>query len=342
LNVLERKQHPDIQRELTILRRQVDHVVYLVDDLLDVARIAHGKIELHRTLLDVADVVNAGLETAAPVLEERHHRVNVTVPRGQWFVHGDRARLAQVVSNLLTNAAKYTEPGGHISVVARALGEVVELDVIDDGIGMDRELLEQVFEVFVQGARKIDRSAGGLGVGLAIVRSLVTLHGGSVNARSDGPGKGSRLTVVLPLQPAQAAERAAQLEVTPIDEAHAPLRVLVVDDNADGADMLELGLQTLGHSARVAYNGPSALAAAKEFRPDVALLDIGLPLMDGFELARRLREEMGSETPVLIAVTGYGQDTDRERTRLAGFSHHIVKPIELDALGALVASVHRS
>jgi CheY-like chemotaxis protein len=167
----------------------------------------------------------------------------------------------------------------------------------------------------------------------------VTLHGGSVSARSDGPGKGSQLTVVLPLQPAEVGTRAAESKAPPSEQPRVPLRVLVVDDNADGADMLELGLHTLGHSTRVAYDGPSALSVAKEFRPQVALLDIGLPLMDGFELARRMRAEMGSQTPVLIAVTGYGQDADRERTRLAGFTHHIVKPVELDELGALVASL---
>jgi signal transduction histidine kinase len=338
LNVLERKGHADIQEELTILRRQVSHVILLVDDLLDVARIAQGKVELHRTTLDVADVVGAGLETAAPFLQERRHHVEVTVPRGRWFVQGDHARLAQVVANLLTNAAKYTDPGGHVRVAAHAAGEFVELEVMDDGIGMDRELLGQVFEVFVQGMRTLDRSAGGLGIGLSIVRSLVDLHGGSVSARSDGPGKGSQFTVRLPLHSAAVEERNAQRTTPPVDQATAALRVLIVDDNADGADMLGLGLRTLGHATRVAYDGPTALAVAQEFRPQVALLDIGLPLMDGFELARRMRAELGSESPVLIAVTGYGQDADRERTRLAGFAHHLVKPLELDALGALVGS----
>lgn len=339
LDMLERKQRDGIERELTILRRQVNHVVYLVDDLLDVARIARGKIDLHRSVVDVADVVSGGVETASPLLEERRHALRVGVPRDRWFVHGDPARLAQVIANLLTNAAKYTDPGGHVSVEARASGEFVEIAVRDDGIGMDDELLARVFDVFAQGERTLDRSAGGLGLGLSIVRSLVHLHGGSVSAKSDGPGKGSEFVVRLPLHRAGASAAAAEAKPSSARVSKAPRRVLIVDDNADGAEMLELALRALGHVTCVAHDGPGALVMAKDFHPDVALLDIGLPVMDGFELARRMQDELGAAAPLLIAVTGYGQAADRERTRRAGFAHHLVKPIELEALGAILASM---
>jgi signal transduction histidine kinase len=341
LNVLERKGGAGIDRELTILRRQVQHVVRLVDDLLDVARIARGKVELHRENVDVADVVEAGVETAAPLIEERQHSLSVEAPRGTCFIHGDASRLAQVVANLLTNAAKYTNVGGKIRVSVARNDGFVEIAVGDNGVGMDQELIERVFEVFAQGKRTLDRSAGGWGLGLAIVRNLVSLHGGSVSAHSDGPGKGSEFRARFPLRNDSASTAAprerAQSEPP---QARAPKRrVLVVDDNADGAELLELALQTLGHDTRVAHDGPEALAAAKDFLPDVALLDIGLPGMNGYELARAMRDLLGDSTPVLVAVTGYGQDSDRKRSSAAGFAHHLVKPIDLEGVGALIASL---
>lgn len=339
LNVLERKGAAGIERELTILRRQVQYVVRLVDDLLDVARIAHGKVELHREDVDIADVVDAGLETAAPLIEERQHGVAIEVPRGRYFVHGDRSRLGQVVSNLLTNAAKYTNPGGAIRIGASANDDGgVELTVSDNGVGMDAALIERVFEVFAQGERTIDRSAGGLGLGLAILKNFVSLHGGSVSARSDGPGRGSEFIVRLPTRRRAGSSPSAPPPPPEEPTLAPPRRVLIVDDNADGAELLEVGLRTLGHETCVAHDGPSALAAAKSFRADVALLDIGLPVMSGYDLARALRELLGDATPVLVAVTGYGQDSDRKQSRDAGFAHHLVKPVDLEAVGALIAS----
>jgi signal transduction histidine kinase len=338
LDLLERKEHSDIDRELTILRRQVNHLVYLVSDLLDVARIAHGKVELHRSVVDVADVVSTAVETAGPLLEERGHHLSLAVPHGRWLVNGDAARLAQVVSNLLTNAAKYTEQGGHVAVRARGDGDAVELSVEDDGVGMDPALLARVFEVFVQGERQLHRSSGGLGIGLSIARRLVTLHGGTLSATSDGNGKGSCFVIRLPLHLAAASARASDAQAAPAAASNGARRVLIVDDNADGAEMLELALRSLGHATCVAHDGPNALAAVRTFRPDVALLDIGLPVMDGFEVARRMQAEFGARAPVLIAVTGYGQGTDRDRSRAAGFAQHLVKPVELDALAAALAA----
>lgn len=343
LDVLEHKGRAGIERELTILRRQSRHLVCLVDDLLDVARIAHGKVELHRENVDVADIVNAGLETAAPLIEERRHNVVVSVPRDRCYVHGDSARLAQVVANLLTNAAKYTNVGGNIEIAAREDGGSVELSVTDDGVGMDKELAERVFELFTQGKRTLDRSAGGLGLGLAIVRNLVTSHGGSVSAHSDGPGKGSEFRVRVPLSrrsaPPARSTRGPSLASGGSAAVAPSRRVLVVDDNADGAELLEFGLRTLGHETRVAHDGEQALALATEFLPDVALLDIGLPIMDGYALARAMRNRLAERTPVLVAVTGYGQDSDKRLSREAGFEHHLVKPIDLDTVANLVSSV---
>ena len=324
------------ERERTVIQRQVDHLTRLVDDLLDVSRIARGKVHLRRERIEIAEIVAKAVETASPLLEQRAHALDVDVPREGLAVEGDPVRLAQVASNLLTNAAKYTESGGRVSVrAAREDGQVV-LRVRDTGVGISPELLPRVFDSFVQGGQSLDRSHGGLGLGLTIVRSLVSLHGGSVSAHSDGPGQGSEFAVRLPAAApgvADACGRHAGEAGTPRVDG---LRVLVVDDNADAAEMLAEALSLHGHETRVAHDGPAALRICQEFRPAVALLDIGLPVMDGYELAGRLRSLAGMEDVRLIAVTGYGQDTDRDRSRAAGFHSHLVKPLDLDALDGVI------
>ena len=318
-------------REQDILERQVAHLTRLVEDLMDVARVARGRVELQRVPCELSDVVLRAMEMASPLLEQRQHRVDVRVPRHGLGVHADLQRLAQVFSNLLTNAAKYSDPGARIVVTGDRIGDTIRFSVRDEGIGIAPEMLASVFEPFVQQPQTLDRAYGGVGLGLAIVRSLVTAHGGRVRAESQGLGRGSEFIVELP-----AAESAASREAGSGDSLLVPehrTRVLIVDDNADGTEMLRLGLEGRGYDVRVAGDGPTALASARTFEPDVALLDIGLPGIDGYEVARRLRELSGRvDRPRLVAITGYGQDADRQRSARAGFERHMVKPIDLSHL----------
>lgn len=327
------------ERERVVIERQVSHLTRLVDDLLDVSRIARGKVELKPAPVETAEVVARAIEMASPLLEQRAHQLQVDVPRVGLTMLVDAERLSQVIANLLTNAAKYTAPGGRITIDARRDDEQVEVRVTDTGIGMAPELVPKVFDLFVQGRQTIDRAEGGLGLGLTIVRSLVERHGGTVAAHSDGPGRGSTFTVRVP--------RAATLtlrEVLPPEPAarSAPAvarglsRVLIVDDNEDAAEMLAHVLGAHGHETRVAHDGVEALRISAAFLPQAAFLDIGLPVMDGYELAARLRELPGLKQLRLIAVTGYGQESDRRRTRAAGFDHHLVKPVDVSALEALL------
>lgn len=335
LSLMRESEGREFEQQRAIVERQVQHVVRLVDDLLDVSRIAQGKMELQRAEVDLAEVVDDGLEISRPLLEGRQHSLAVALPRGELLVFGDRFRLAQVVSNLLTNAAKYSDPGGKITITGRRENEQVELRVRDEGVGMTPDLLGRVFDLFEQGARSLDRSAGGLGLGLAIVKNLVGLHGGSVTACSDGPGLGSQFVVRLPrsITPERPQNRPSR---PPSPATRKRRRVLIVDDNIDGGEMLELALSTLGHETRFCCDGPSALETVRDFQPQIALIDIGLPTMDGYELARRLRAELGLRAPTLIAVTGYGQESDRARSRAAGFDHHLVKPVDLSKLDLLL------
>jgi signal transduction histidine kinase len=332
-----------VERERVIIERQVRHLTRLVDDLLDVSRVAQGKIELRRHPLELAEVVAKGVELASPLFEERHHELTLTVPPTGLLVDADEQRLTQVVANLLTNAAKYTDARGRIDVVARAEGEEVVLSVRDNGIGMPAALVPDVFDLFVQGPRALDRSHGGLGLGLAIVRSLVTLHGGSVAAASDGPGRGSRFTVRLPLSKAARPRAAAGESSLPKGEGgRARSRVLVVDDNPDAADALAEALRIGGYEVRTANDGVQALAIAASFRPEVALLDLGLPVMDGYELGERLREAPETRGLSLVALTGYGHAAHRARSRAAGFDEHLVKPVDIASIHQLLRRLDAS
>jgi signal transduction histidine kinase len=318
--------------EQEVIQRQVDHLVRLVDDLLDVSRIASGKVELRKENVPLADVLNKAIEMASPLLEQKRHQLLVDVADVRW--HGDPARLAQVVSNLLSNAARYTPAGGHVTLGTRVRNGTLQIQVTDDGNGIAPSLLPHIFDLFVQGSRQMDRAKGGLGIGLALVRNLVQMHGGDVSAYSAGEGRGSTFTITLPdsvadepppLSAVAAAPQAPEAEV----EAVAGLSVLVVDDNQDAADSLGELLGALGYRATVAYDPAQAIALASATMPDVAILDIGLPGMDGFELAGHLRGLPDSAALRLIALSGYGQENDKSRSRDAGFAAHLVKPVNI-------------
>lgn len=321
-----------LERERSVIERQARHMVQLVDDLLDVSRVTRGKIQLRLEPIEIATAIGQAVEMVSPLFEQRQHRLSVSVPKTGLPVQGDPFRLAQVFANLLTNSAKYTPVGGQISVSARVRAGMVEVRIRDNGSGIARSMLERIFEPFVQGARSADGSSGGLGLGLPLVRSLVALHEGTVYAHSEGLGRGSEFSVELPLlgQKLLAGGALGASEARPGNES-SRRRLLVVDDNADAAEMTAEGLRVLGYQVRVAFDAESALEVALEFRPECAVLDIGLPIVDGYELGRRLREALGEEL-MLIAVTGYGQEGDRERSRREQFAEHLVKPIDLALL----------
>ena len=317
------------ERERSVIERQVRHVVRLVDDLLDVSRIARGKIELKREYVDLSAIVNKAIEVTSPLIEQKYHTLEIDVPPGL-AVDGDPTRLQQILFNLLNNAAKYTEPRGRIAITAARNGPAIEVRVRDSGIGIDAAMLPNVFELFVQERQALDRSQGGLGLGLAIVRNLVELHGGRVAVSSAGRGQGAEFLVSLPAALAPPPVRPALPAPAPRASATVPLRVLVVDDNEDAASFLAEALRLEGFETRTAADGPAALRAADAFAPHVALLDLGLPVMDGYELAEHLRRS--ASAPILIAVSGYGSKGDQERSEASGFATHMVKPVDIEEL----------
>ena len=320
----------DLAREREVIGRQVDHLSQLVDDLLDVSRITRGKIELRRERLAISDIVAKAIEQASPLFEQRKHQLTVDVP-ASLIVDGDPLRLAQIVANLLSNAAKYTPENGRINVTAQREDTSVVLLVRDNGIGIAPEMLPRVFDLFVQAPQSSERPAGGLGLGLTIVKSLVEMHGGSIGLHSNGRGTGTEAKLVLP-----AAEATAAVEPSfarAVAQTTTAKRILIVDDNEDAATLLAEMLQAHGHEMRTAFDGPSALRIADEFHPEIAVLDIGLPVMDGYELAQRLRSTSNVR---LIALSGYGQESDRARAREAGFQAHLAKPVPFETLMRLV------
>ena len=316
------------EHERAIIERQVRHLTRLVDDLLDVSRATMGKIDLRREPLEVSTAVARAVEVSAPLLQAKKQKLTVTVPGLGLLIAGDPVRLAQVIGNLLNNSSKYSEENGNIDVYARRDGAQILITVKDDGRGISADRLPNIFELFVQGDQPVDRSQGGLGVGLTLVRSLVALHGGRVEARSDGPGRGSEFTIRLPALADAALTAAAPARKK--GDARTPRRVLVVDDNADAAEMLSHALRYSGHEVREEHDGLAALVAAADFNPDVVLLDIGLPGMDGFEVARRLRADPRFSKVRIVALTGYGQETDKKRTSEVGVDVHLVKPVEME------------
>ncbi len=318
-----------------IIGRQVRHMTELVDDLLDVSRVTRGLVELDCAMLDIAQVAADAIEQVSPLIEARRHELRVALPSAPALVRGDRKRLVQVLTNILTNAAKYTREDGRLGLDIAADGQQIRIDVTDNGIGMAPELAARAFELFAQAERSADRASGGLGLGLALVKNLVELHGGTVACESPGPGQGSRFTVTLPrLATLLSAEQEQAADAEPAPAA--PLRILVVDDNEDAAATLAMLLEASGHEVLVEHSPAGALARARDAKPQACLLDLGLPDMDGAELARRLRALPETAQALLVAVTGYGQDSDRARAREAGFDHHLVKPIDLDRLQAVL------
>jgi two-component system CheB/CheR fusion protein len=321
-----------------VIARQVQHMKRLLDDLLDASRVSQGKIELRKQRVELAALLLQAVEVSRPIMLEKHQQLAMTLAHEPMPLEADPTRIVQVFANLVNNAAKFTDTGGHITLAAAVKDGHAVVSVRDDGAGMSPDLIQRAFDLFVQEQRSPDRAQGGLGVGLTLVRTLVKMHGGSVTALSDGPGRGSEFVVRLPL----AATRAVQAgRVTP-PAGHgagaSPLRVLVVDDNVDAADALQYVLKLGGHDVTVAHDGPGALAAAAAAPPELVLLDIGLPGMDGYQVAARLREA-GHDRAALIALSGYGQEEDLRRSRTAGFDHHLVKPVDGATLRKLIADL---
>jgi PAS domain S-box-containing protein len=328
------------QQTRDMMERQVHHLVRLVDDLLDVSRVMRGKIELHREPVELATVVARAVETAKPLIEVQGHKLDISLPPDSLLLNADPVRLAQVVGNLLTNSAKYTEANGHIWLTAHREGDQAVLRVRDNGIGIAPDMLPHVFELFVQADHATTRAQGGLGIGLTLVKNLVGLHGGLVEAHSAGLGKGCEFVVRLPLMSrrTQPPGDSARAEQGPAAAASGH-RLLVVDDNRDAAFSLSMLLRLQGHEVKVAHDGLSALETAMSFRPVLIFLDLGMPKMDGYEVARRIRTTPGLENVVLAALTGWGQEEDRRRTAEAGFDHHLVKPPEPQALVGVLAAL---
>jgi PAS domain S-box-containing protein len=340
LDLLAAKSDPTTEAVRAIMERQLHHMTRLIDDLLDVSRVSRGKIDLHREPLDVAQLVRSALEVSSPALEAARLRVEIKLPAAPMIVDGDRTRLAQVFSNLLNNAAKFTPAGGAVTIEVSRTAAEAEVRLADTGIGIERALLSQVFEMFVQAPGHQSRAQGGLGIGLTLVRRLIDLHGGRVWAESEGSNRGSVFIVRLPLAGGGESERSVVATST-TRAPTTPRRVLVVDDNIDAARMLVLLLEMDHHVVRRAASGPEALHVIKEFKPEIALLDIGLPGMSGLELARILRADESLKGIVLVAVTGWGQEEDRRRSREAGFDHHLTKPMEASELAAVIDGMGR-
>ncbi|MDP9275366.1 MAG: ATP-binding protein, partial [Chloroflexota bacterium] len=323
-----------VARSREIVERQIEHMTRLIDDLLDVSRITRGKIELREQPLLLSSVIERAIETARPLIDERGHRIALDLPTEPVTFLADPARLGQVFANLLNNAAKYTDVGGRISLRARVEGNELVVGVRDDGPGLTKELRKHAFDLFMQGPQTRARARGGLGIGLTLVRRLVELHGGTVEALSEGPGKGTEFVVRLPLRRPPAADGAAPTAA--IATAGPRRRILVVDDNVDAAEALGELLRDYGHEVATAHDGPQALDNARLHRPEIVLLDISMPEMDGYEVAKRIREDLGLGDALLIALTGYGEDRHRRLAREAGFDQHVTKPVDASKLEELL------
>ena len=321
-------------RARDVIERQVEHLVNLIDDLLDVSRITRGMITLQREPVLVGAIIARAVETARPAIDAHQHELAIDLPDELLTVDGDKTRLVQVLANILHNAAKFTEPGGRITLKVRRDGAHAVITVTDTGIGVPPEFLPTMFDLFTQVQGKLEREQGGLGIGLALVRRLVEMHGGTVTARSDGHGCGTEVTVRLPVAVTRAIGSAAPEPAAP--PVVPPRRVLIADDNRDAAEALSLRLQLAGHEVRVVHDGVEAVSAAEAFSPEVVLLDLGMPRMDGYAAARKMRTSPWRRKATLIALTGWGQQEDRDRSAAAGFDLHLVKPVgEVELFEAL-------
>ncbi len=308
----------------------------LLDDLMDVGRIAHDRLELRLQRVDLRSLVRGAVEMCEPLVQRFQHRLHVDLPQVPIYLQADPARLGQVVGNLLNNACRYTEPGGHIRIAAERLGTEVVVTISDTGIGIPPANLSSIFEMFSQVDSSLERSRGGLGIGLHLVKRLVEMHGGQIEAASEGPSHGSTFTLRLPVAATSDLDglKTRVAEDAPMPRAR---RILVVDDNKDAASMLAMLLDLSAHTTEVAHDGPGALVAAESFRPDVILLDLGLPGLNGYEVCRRIRDHAWGAGIVIIALTGWGQEPDRQRSREAGFNGHLVKPVEHETLLEMLA-----
>jgi signal transduction histidine kinase len=324
-----------VPREMhAMMDRQLTHLVRLIDDLLDVSRISRGKIELRRKPVTLQAALQAAVEASRPLIESRRHELVLNIPDAPLWLNADVTRISQVISNLLNNAAKYTPEGGHIDLSVAEIDGGVAVSVSDNGLGISQDMLPRIFDLFTQVEKRGERSQGGLGIGLALARQLVDLHGGAIEASSPGAGHGSVFTVRLPLEN-EGTEAAVETPwVTP---ERTPLKVLVVDDNVSSAQTTGQILGMVGHEVTLAHDGPAALAIARRIAPDVIMLDIGMPGMSGYEVCRELRADPQFEKTMLIAQTGWGQESDRQRTKDAGFTHHLTKPVNFKELSELLA-----
>jgi len=322
-----------------VIERQVTQMSHLLEDLLDVSRLTRNKVELRRDRIDVRQAIDQALETTQPLIESQGHRLLLDLPEQPILLHGDLIRLTQVFANLLNNAAKYTDAGGQIALQVCTEGDRVRISVRDNGIGIEAQQLPRVFDMFAQLAPALQRAGGGLGIGLALSRGLVELHGGTLEARSAGIGRGSEFVVNLPIAPAAGAQDSPgpARPSAPATPALPPRRLLVADDNMDAASSLAVLLSLHGQEVRTAFGGLEALRVAEEWHPDAAVLDIGMQDMNGYELCRRLRAQSWGRGLLLIACTGWGQDADRELARNAGFDHHLVKPVDPEAILQLLS-----
>ena len=324
-----------VQPALSTMERQLRHMTRLIDDLLDVSRISQGKISLRPETVELAAVIRQVVEATRPANDAAHQELMVTLPSRPVYVHADPARLAQVLGNLLHNASKFSRPGGRISLTAEQRGRDLVVTVKDAGMGISSELLPKIFEMFAQGDQTLERSHSGLGIGLTLVRRLVEMHGGTVQASSEGPGRGSEFVVRLP---GLIEESVAPPPNPAVDApAVAARRILVVDDNHDAAESMSMLLELMGNETRLAFDGMEAVDAAASFRPDVILMDIGLPKLNGYEAAAQIRREPWGKAMILVALTGWGQDEDRRKSVEAGFDVHLVKPVDFATLTKLLA-----
>ena len=333
---------PESQSALEVIDRQTRQMTRLIDDLLDIARITSNKLELRKERIELRDVLNAAVETSQPLIEQRGHELIVEAHAEPIYLDGDLVRLAQVISNLLNNAAKYTPRGGRIWLTTAKQESNAVVSVRDTGVGIAPEVLPRIFEMFTQAGRTMGGSPGGLGIGLTLVRRLVQMHGGAITVHSDGPGQGSEFILSLPMYDRQVPAEVKSVVPAPSEtliHKPGPVRILVVDDNRDSADSLGLLLELVGNEVRVVHDGQTAVDVANEFQPNVVLLDIGLPVLNGYDAARRIREQPWGKQAVMIAVTGWGEEVDRQRSKQAGFDYHLVKPVDLDALTALLTTV---
>jgi len=328
-----------ISRARDAMERQLLHLIRLVDDLLDVSRIMRGKVELRRDVVDFVSILGQAIEMSRPTIDAHGHELIVSAPDASVMIDGDAVRVAQVLNNLLVNAAKYTTEPGRIWLRAERSGGGISIRIKDTGIGISPELLPRLFNLFVQGERNLARSQGGLGIGLTLVKRLVEMHGGNVSARSEGNGKGSEFTVWLPVL-AETRDDSGDEPAHRVPDSMPSRRILVVDDNTDAAETAASLLRLWGHEVSVVNDGLAVLQAVRDFRPEVILLDIGLPGMTGYEVARQIRSEPEFDSLVIAAMTGYGQAEDMRRTREAGFNYHLTKPLDPTRLEALFGTFH--